>query len=136
MGVSGKAVVIGVLISSLLYLPTLLGVPFVGLFALFFGGFAAGYLGQKTDQSGVIGGLATGVLSGILIGVILGVFIGFTWKETVLQATPLGEDPQAFLRFFKLIAILMGIIIGIIAGVILGTAGGILGNNLSKRKRG
>jgi len=135
LGFNGKAVVVGVLTSLVLYLPALLGVPFIGLFALFAGGLTTGYLSQKTEQSGAVGGLTTGILSGVLIGIVLGVFVGFTWTETVLEATPVGEDPEAFLRFFKTLAIVMGVTMGIIAGIILGTTGGILGKALNEKKK-
>lgn len=129
-----KSIGMGISTSVFLYLPALLGVPFIGLFSLFAGGLITGYLTEKKGHSGITGGLATGMLGGIIIGAILGIFVSFTWTEIALEAAPSGTDPEAFLRFFKMLTILIGIIMGLIAGIILGLIGGILGQTLSKKK--
>jgi len=65
------AIVRGGLASIILFLLSLINIPYAGLFSMFIGGFVAGYMAKEGVVWGAVNGLLAGLLAGLINAVII-----------------------------------------------------------------
>jgi len=104
------AIVRGGLASVILFLFSLINVPYAGLFSMFIGGLVAGYVAKEGVGWGAVNGLLAGLLAGLVNAVIL---IIYTIGLSGLAALML------------IVAVLTYLIMFSIGGLVGGAVGGV-----------
>jgi len=105
------AIACGGLASVILFLFSLINIPYTGLFSMFIGGFVAGYMAKEGVGWGAINGLLAGLLAGLINAVIITIYTT-------------GLSDLAVLMF--IVALLTYLIMFLIGGLVGGAVGGVV----------